>query len=113
MNNEEKLYIPLGGWLRLGYAYVDVNPNGDRYLADSLFYKRRIPVKFKGEMVRDKDKYQVVFCTIKKKDRKAFEEALDEIPVKMDLLGHLDYRAYCRKLIDNLNLMKSTEKKTE
>lgn len=95
-------YVCLGGWIRLYYMYVDLNVDQD-YVADSLFYKRRIHVKFTDEMCRDGDKYRPIFCKIRKKDRKTFEEALEEIPVKMSLLGHNDYEDYCRKLMDELD----------
>ena len=110
MNKGEKHYISLGGWLRPAYAYVDLNVDAD-YVADSLFFRRRIRVKFKEEFSLDGDKYRVIFCTVKKKDQKAFEEALDEIPAKMDLFGHLDYKEYCSKLFEEMNPENTMEKK--
>ena len=50
-----------------------------RYLADSLFYKRKIIVKFKDEMVREGDKYRIIFCTVHRNYQKDFEEALEEL----------------------------------
>ena len=105
MKNENKPgrhYVYFGGLLNLKYMYMDLNVDQD-YVADSLFCKRGIHVKFGEEMCRDGDKYRAVFCRIRKKDRQAFEEALEEIPVKMSLLGHNDYEDYCRKLMDELD----------
>ena len=80
------------------YMYIDVNRDHD-YIADSLFYKRKIPVHFKDEMVRDEDKYRIIFCKIRKKYRKQFEDALEELKNKMHLLGYTDYEEYCERLM--------------
>jgi hypothetical protein len=91
-------YILFGGLLNLHYAYIDTND----YLADSLFYKRKIPVRFKEEMVRNDTKYKVVFCKIQKKYKKPFEEALEELTTKMCLFGHNDYEEFCKGLINEI-----------
>ena len=82
---------------KANYMYVDLNVNSD-YVADSLFYKRQITVYFKDEMVRDGDGYRMIFCKVRKKDVKAFEEAMRELVDKMNLLGHTDYLDYCTDL---------------
>ncbi len=90
-------YFFLGGWFRLYYAYVDLNRDCD-YVADSLFYKRKVPVHFTNELRRDGDEYRVIICRIPRKFRKLFEEALEELKTKMCLLGHNDYEEYCKNL---------------
>ena len=95
-------YWYLGGKFGMcTYMYVDLNVDRG-YVADSLFYRREIPVRFKNEMVKDGDKYRMIFCRIKKKYRKAFEEALRELVDKMNLLGHTDYLDYCIDLRTSL-----------
>ena len=94
-------YLYLGGRFRANYAYIDLNTDSG-YVADSLFYRRRIKVGFMEEMSRDDEKYRVIFCRIRKKDREVFEKALAEIPNKMNLLGHTDYEAYCDTLMKEL-----------
>lgn len=106
MKNENRVglnYVRIGGWFNLKYMYVDLNVD-QGYAADSLFYKCGVHVNFGDERYRDGDKYRVIFCRIRKKDKKAFEEALGEIPVKMSLLGHNDYEDYCRKLMDEIGI---------
>lgn len=90
-------YYSFGGLLFRRYMYVDLNVNSG-YVADSLFFKRKIPVKFKDEMVRDGDKYRMIFCQIPKRFRRAFEESMEELKTKMCLLGHTDYEDYCESL---------------
>ena len=107
MDKGKKHYLRLGGWLRPAYAYVDLDVDSD-YVADSLFYRRKIRVKFREELNRAGDKYRVIFCTVRQKDRKAFEEALEEIPNKMSLLGHNDYVDYCVRLISEMNEPKNS-----
>ena len=94
-------YVRLGGILYLHYMYVDLNVEKD-YVADSLFARRQLPVKFGDEMCRDGDKYRAIFCKVNRKHQKAFEEALDEIRNKMSLLGHNDYEDYCAGLFKKL-----------
>ena len=94
-------YIPVGGLLFQRYAYVDLNVD-ENYVADSLFYRHRIPVRFTGEMVRDRDKYRIIICAVRKKHRLAFEKAMEELKTKMNLLGHTDYEDYCETLMKEL-----------
>jgi hypothetical protein len=94
-------YIPLGGTLSLRYAYVDLNTD-QNYVADSLLYRHRIPVRFKGEFIRDTDNYRVILCRIPRKYRSAFEKAMEELKAKMNLLGHTDYEDYCEVLMKEL-----------
>lgn len=96
-----KHYISLGGRFYAHYMYFDINTE-EHYIADSLFYKRKIPVIFKGEMVRNGDKYIAVFCKIKRKYKDSFEKALEELKTKMELLGYLDYEEYCVNLIKQI-----------
>ncbi len=82
------------------YAYVDHNS----YLADQLFVQNRVPVKFKGDMVRENSPYCIVFCKVRKKDSERFEELLGKLKNKMLLLGHRDYPEVCseiEKIIDD------------
>ena len=95
-------YISFGGKFSRRYVYVDLNVDSG-YVADSLFFKRKIPVKFKDEMVREGDKYRLIFCKIPGKFRQAFEEALEELKTKMCLLGHSDYEEYCENLMKELD----------
>ena len=96
-----KPYLCFGGLFRLRYLYIDIDTNTN-YVADSLFYQRKIPVKFLDEWARKDDKYRIVFCSIKKKYQKQFEEALDQIENKMLLLGYNDYGEYYHKLIPHI-----------
>lgn len=77
------------------FVYVDL----PEYLADRLFIKHMVKVKFdKDQMRRPGDPYVVVFCKVRKKDTGKFLAALDELPEKMHLHGHKDYEEYCQKV---------------
>ena len=99
-------YICFGGRFRLLYMYIDLNVD-ENYVADSLFYKRDIPVKFKDEWSKDEDKYRVIFCKVRKKYKAKFEEALEELKNKMALLGHIDYEDYCNDLFNQMKEAKN------
>ena len=97
-----KHYLCFGGRFNIGYMYFDLNVD-EGQVADSLFYKRNIPIKFGDEFAKENDKYKAIFCKIKRKYMKDFEEALEELKNKMDLLGHLDYEEYCMNIINSIN----------
>ncbi len=105
-------YFFLGGRFRLQYAYVDL-PLNDHYLADSLFFRHKVPVRFGPEAMRDGDKYRIVFCKIRRKYKAEFEKALSEISNKMCLLGHTDYDAYCADVQQMLEKAKAERQKQQ
>lgn len=81
-------------FFRLYYAIIDV----DEYLADNLFIKHQVTVRFGPEYMSPDSKYRVIFCSIRKRDEQAFLKAMEELPNKMLLLGHTDYPEYCARL---------------
>ena len=78
----------------VSYAYVDHSS----YQADRLFAQNKARMKFKGEYVKAESPYCIVFCKVRKKDTKQFEEALDRLKNKMLLLGYRDYPDVCREI---------------
>ena len=97
------MYIKLGnGIIFQEYAYFDLNRGSD-FVADSLFYKRKIPIHFGEEMSKNGDKYKIIFCKVRKKYTKLMEDALNEVPSKMNLLGYTDYEDYCKNLLSQLD----------
>ena len=76
------------------YAFVDTAD----YLADSLFIKKRVRVRFGKEMKHPKEAYMVIFCKVLKKDTDRFLDALSELSNKMILCGHADYDAFCKEI---------------
>jgi len=86
-------YIGFEGRFWVKYLYVD---NQD-YVADSVFYRNEIPVHFGGEFVYKNDKYIVVTCRIRKKYKKKFEKALEEVRNKFLIIGRTDYEDWCKE----------------
>ena len=91
-----KNYICFGGRFRIRYAYLDTHS----YIADSIFYKHEIPVRFEDEFVKDGEKYRVIFCSVKRKYKAKFERALLEIHNKMLLCGYNDYEDSCKEFVN-------------
>ena len=85
MQAEVKNYLNLERFsLRHKYfAFLDAG----EYLADGLFIKYQVTVKFMQEYARDDSPYLIIFCRIKKRDEDAFLDALRELPNKMLLCG--------------------------
>ena len=80
--------------LTVPYAYVDHSS----YLADSLFSKGSVALKYKGEMLRKDSPYRIVFCRVWKKDTQKFEKAMGNLENKMLLMGHRDYPEFCETI---------------
>ena len=80
------------------YTYLDV----EEYVADSLFYKREIPVKFITEFVKDGEKYRFIICKVRRKYIPDFEKAMEELKVKMALVGHTDYEQSCKRIMGEM-----------
>ena len=68
---------------------------GSHYVADSLFRRHKVPIKYEHELVKAGEKYRIICCKIKKKYKTEFEKALGEIKNKMYLLGYSDYETFC------------------
>ena len=60
------------------YIYVDCK----NYLADDLFIKNKITVKFEGDFTKDDSDYIFVYCKVKKKDHDKFIKTLGELKIR-------------------------------
>lgn len=74
----------------------------DEYLADTLFIRQRITVKFRGEYQAPDSAYIAIFCSVRKKDEDKFIEALRDLPDKMTLFGHTDFLSVCTSFFDQI-----------
>ena len=75
------------------YMFIDL----PEYLADDIFVRNELSVKFGKEYEKPEEKYVFVFCTIWKKDREKFEVCMKQLETKMLLMGHTDYTEFCKK----------------
>lgn len=80
------------------YMYVDCK----NYLADDLFIKNKITVKFEGDFTKDDSDYILVYCKVKKKDHDKFVETLGELKNKMLIMEYSDYESFCEKQINKI-----------
>lgn len=80
------------------YMYVDCK----NYLADDLFIKNKITVKFEGDFTKDDSDYIFVYCKVKKKDHDKFIKTLGELKNKMLIMGYSDYELFCEKQINKI-----------
>lgn len=80
------------------YMYVDCR----NYLADDLFIKNKITVKFEGDFTKEDSDYIFVYCKVKKKDHDKFIETLGELKNKMLIMGYSDYESFCEKQINKI-----------
>lgn len=86
------------------YCFVDTG----EYLADGIFYKNRITVRFGAEFVREGTSYRFIFCKIRKKDRSIFLQSMEELKKKMLLTGNVDYERFCEKITMSMNSWKDS-----
>lgn len=78
------------------YAYFDL----EDHLADSLFARQGITVKYEREFINPLNNYRLVICRVLPWHREGFLKALGQLPNKMNLLGFNDYQAFCREYLD-------------
>lgn len=82
--------------LSLSFLYLDT-PD---YLADKIFISEQIQVKFsKTEYGKDDSPYVVIFCSIRKKDKKRFIRSMEQLKKKMLFNKHYDYPEACENLL--------------
>lgn len=82
------------------FCYIDT----DAYLADALFQKHEVDVKFQDEAYKPGQDYVIIFCKARKSDVGNFQKALDELKNKMILLGHPDYQTFCEEFCKELGV---------
>ena len=63
----------------------------------SLLYRNKVRIKPRKVAKNDDEKYQLVFCDVRKKDVPMFILAMEELRNKMLLIGNLDYETCCEK----------------
>ena len=97
-------FICINGLFYDKYFYIDT-PD---YIADSIFYKHKIKIKFGDEYTKENEKYVIVTCKVRKKYKEVFEKAFEEVKNKMILLGHTDYEEWTQNFFNQLE-----EKKKE
>ena len=79
------------------YAYIDL----EDHLADSLFRRQNISVKFEQEFSNKVSPYRLIICKVLPWHREGFLKALSQLPDKMNLLGFNDYQDFCREYLDD------------
>ena len=80
------------------YMYIDCKD----YLADDLFIKNAIAVKFESDFTKDDSDYVFVYCKVKKKEKDKFIKTLGELKNKMLLMGYSDYELFCKEQINKI-----------
>lgn len=76
------------------FTYFDTK----EYLADNVFIKHEVRVRFMQEYAHGDTEYLVILCKCRKKDSAAFCAALEELPDKMLICGHRDYLEFCKDI---------------
>lgn len=76
------------------YVYVDHRS----MFAKQRFEQEKLHVRFTGEMYKPDTPYCIVFCKVRKKDMKRFEQVLEGLTDRMLLLGHADYENVCEEI---------------
>lgn len=80
------------------YCFIDTK----EHLADGIFEQHQIAVRFDSEYVKKGEKYQFIFCKVRKRDKILFVKAMEELKKKMLLIGNVDYEAFCLKTMESM-----------
>lgn len=94
---EEKNWFNLtaGPALYCRYAFIDL----EEHLADSLFARWNVPVKYEREFANRENPYRLVICRFLPWHLEGFLKAMAHLPGKMNLLGYADYQDFCRECL--------------
>lgn len=84
-------------FMGIGYMYIDACIN-DHYIADSIFIKNKVPIKFEETFESADSDYCICFCKIKRKYKEIMEKSFEELKNKMWLMGFLDYENFCNDI---------------
>lgn len=80
---------------RQNYMYLDVG----EYLADRIFIRHDLPVKFFDQEFGRKDSdVRLIHCSIRRKNNEEFEKCMEELCDAAALMGYTDYAAACEGL---------------
>ena len=85
----------------LRYLYYAIIDTAD-YYADQLFIRHQVTVHFGKEFAHPESTYLIIMCKVRKKDKRRFLDALEELPNKMLLCGHPDYPAFCEQFYEKM-----------
>ena len=76
------------------YVYFDID-----CCSFSLLCRNKVHPRFMGQHSRKDEKYILLMVRIPRKESKAFETAMEELPGKMYLCGHTDYESFCSRMM--------------
>ena len=91
------------------FMFFDVYP----YLADQVFIRHRVRVRFDREYEKEGTPYLAIFCHVRKKDVPKFLAALEDLKKSMILCGYPNYEADIRTSMETVELMKGAESQNE
>lgn len=74
-------------FIRLCFFYIDT----PGHLADVIFQKHRIPVRYLTDISMKGEDYLLVGCTVPRRHRQRFMEVMRELRNHMLICGHTDY----------------------
>lgn len=93
-------YMHLESFSLLYSQYMIVDTSD--YLADQLFIRHKVTVRFGKEYAHPQEPYLFIFCRVRKKDEERFLDALQELPNKMMLCGHPNYPYFCEEFLGRI-----------
>ena len=91
------------------YLFFDTTP----YLADQIFIRHEIRVRFGKEFAKEGSPYRGILCSVRKKDAPVFESCMEELKRNMLICGHPDYEQDIRELLNGFDHLKGTVSNNE
>lgn len=93
--------------LRSYYVYVD----NRQYLADNIFEKNNIKVKYRKELDYPESDYKIIFVSVSNRKDFLFVKSMCELEEAMINKGYNDYEETCNKIFYNLETPKKKVKR--
>ena len=79
---------------QIKYMYIDKNPP----IADRIFERRRIPVKYLYDFENEGIKYLCTFISVNKKYKEEFEDCMEELARNILISGGRNYGKICDEI---------------
>lgn len=91
------------------FAFVDTKDG----MGIELLLQNRVRIRSGEVYSNETDKYQLIFCKVKKADSELFLEVIGSLPNKVLICGGNDYLDYCNDLCKELGVPNYQERDRE
>ena len=101
---KEKVYLEIEKFSPLYSHFIFFDKK--EYLADQLFIRHKVRIRFGDEFTKPGSPYRAIFCYVRKRDVPKFLAALEELKNSMCIFGYTDYVTIISGFIEHIEKKK-------